>query len=373
MLKYKANKAAKRFAGIFLSMLLLCAVVPFDAMAAYAGESATGVSTTGEFTAALANSDSIILNADIVAGAQTFIDHSLTIDLNGHTLTFGSNNDYGFFVYNNATLNIVGDGAIDSCYCVFYLGYTTNNDGYVSLGTDGSEISLTTTDDIMVYLNYNSKLTVGSEVAMHQKTSEKAGIAIFNDADLDFSGSIIADDGFAITTNGTATTNSNVTIRNGAVVTATDENVAIYQASGTYILEGGTITGGTGLYMRSGSLTVPASSSAIINGTYDVGENNSTGSASGGAYTTGDALVIDNSDYPAGAPVVSILGGTFYSEYGSPVSSIATVTGQTPIAHFINGGRFSDIPESDHLVAGATVSVDPNNSSYYIVTPAAVQ
>lgn len=372
MLKSNTNRTFTRFMSLILSLVLMCTMVPLSAVVAYAEDTTNAVTvTTAEDFASKLNNASynyITLGADMAVGGNLFLNHNLTIDFNGHNLTFTESNVYGFLVYNNATLTLKGKGTLTCEKLGFYLGYAQGSNGYVNLGTDGSEITITATNEYIAYLCFDSKMTVGQNVEMHQE-SENAGIAIFDNADLDFSGKITAKSNFAIATNGTATTNSTVTILDGAEVTALNDYIAIYQASGTYILKGGTISGGTGIYMRSGNLTVPADSNVTVEGLYN--KTSSAGDQTGGAYGTGDALTIDNSDYPAGAPVVSILGGTFYSKRNSAVSSIATVSGQAPIANFINGGRFNTVPANAYLVTGATVSEDADG--YYAVTPASAQ
>lgn len=372
MLKSNTNRTFTRFMSLILSLVLMCTMVPLSAVVAYAEDTtnAVTVTTAEDFASKFNNAsyDYITLGEDMAVGGDLFLNHNLTIDFNGHNLEFTESNVYGFLVYNNATLTLVGNGTLTSENLGFYLGYAQGSNGFVELGTDGSEITITATNEYIAYLCFDSKMTVGQKVEMHQE-SENAGIAIFDNADLDFSGKITAENNFAIATNGTATTDSTVRIRSGAEVTALNDNIAIYQASGTYILDGGIISGGTGIYMRSGNLTVSADSNVVVQGLY--GEIASAGDQTGGAYFTGDALTIDNSGYPAGAPVVSILGGTFYTKRNSAVSSIASVSGQAPIANFINGGRFNTVPANAYLVPGATVS--QLTAGYYVVTPASAQ
>lgn len=372
MLKSNTNRTVTRFMSLILSLVLMCTMVPLSAVVAYAEDTtnAVTVNTAADFASKFNNAsyDYITLGADMTIDVNLFLNHDLTIDFNGHDLEFAESNLYGFLVYNNATLTLTGTGTLTCVNLGFYVGYAQGSNGYVDLGTDGSEITVTVTDDYVAYLCYNGKMTVGENVVMYQDSSN-AGIAIFDDADLDFFGEITAKSNFAISTNGTASTNSTVIIHEGAVVTTSKNSVAIYQASGTYILEGGTISGGTGIYMRSGNLTVPANSNVTVRGIYD--RPSSAGDQTGGAYGTGDALTIDSSGYPAGAPVVSILGGTFYTRRNSAVSSIASVSGQTPIANFINGGKFNTVPDNAYLVTGATVS--PLTAGYYSVIPASAQ
>jgi hypothetical protein len=148
-------------------------------------------------------------------------------------------------------------------------------------------------------------------------TSAKWGVTVFNTATLTVDGAttITATDDAAIATNGTAGNDVNIVIRDGTI---TSENeVAIFQPSGTVTVFGGTITGATGIYTKSGSLTVEG---GIITGNGNKADYEYTGD---GWNATGDALVVDNCGYPGGEPTVSITGGTFISEKAQAVGSYA--------------------------------------------------
>lgn len=73
-----------------------------------------------------------------------------------------------------------------------------------------------------------------------------------------------------------------------------------------------------------------------------------------GANTTGDALVIDNCNYPNGIGKVEVTGGNFASMNAKAVGSYAG-NGQTePLVGFVTGGLFSSnpnayVPDTHHV------------------------
>ena len=86
--------------------------------------------------------------------------------------------------------------------------------------------------------------------------------------------------------------------------------------------------------MKSGTLTVKG---GTINGTGDKKDYEYYGN---GGKSTGDALVIDNCNYPNGTPVPVIKGGTFNSSNNKGVASYYGNTATVPVKNFITGGTF---------------------------------
>ncbi|MCC8161160.1 MAG: dockerin type I domain-containing protein [Oscillospiraceae bacterium] len=118
---------------------------------------------------------------------------------------------------------------------------------------------------------------------------------------------------FAIHTNGVLTgvtlTMENVNIEN-------TKGIAIYLASGgTYSFVDCNVTGETGIVARSGDISI---TDTTITATGTAYEYDAT--YSGGAQSTGDALVLIASDYPGGAPsVTEFSGNTMTSENSNAV------------------------------------------------------
>ena len=125
-------------------------------------------------------------------------------------------------------------------------------------------------------------------------------------------------------TNGSTNNQAQITINGGEIIS--NNGVGIYKPdAGTLTINGGTISGLTALYVKSGNTTI---SGGTFNGNGAKAEYTYNGN---GCDPTGDALVVDNCGYPGGMPVLSITGGTFNSANAAAIESYAG-NGQTEIA-----------------------------------------
>lgn len=133
--------------------------------------------------------------------------------------------------------------------------------------------------------------------------------------------------------------NTVITIKEGAKIIAdADLGVAaIYHPQdGTLNIEGGEISGATGIYMKAGVLNMTG---GVVKGSGEAVDY----TYSGDGYTsTGDAIVLDACGYPGGAPAAEIKNGKVASENGQPVSCYLQ-EGFLDIEdkQFISGGSFS--------------------------------
>lgn len=98
--------------------------------------------------------------------------------------------------------------------------------------------------------------------------------------------------------NGTCT-NSSVTIKNADIFSKNDNGIQL-NGSGIFILDNCKVVGATGVYIKSGHLTI---TNCAIEGTMEPANYEYWGN---GANATGDGIVIDSCEYPGGAPVVTI-------------------------------------------------------------------
>ena len=175
-------------------------------------------------------------------------------------------------------------------------------------------------------------------------------------------------DGCAIATLGTDMTSANVTIKDGAYIEAKYSN-AIYMPSGSLLVYGNvgnypTVTGLTGIYAKSGRVTIKG---ANIYGTGVAQEYIYNGN---GGVPTGDALVIDNCDYPAGVPTVSF-GDTnapnFVSANAKPIGSYAT-GGNTKVTGFVDKGTFNTAIDSELLAKNHVCVYNAKTNNYGVAT-----
>ena len=205
-----------------------------------------GYATLEDAIAAVKNNETIVVLADCET-ADAKNGKTFTIAMNGHTLTGIT------WVTDDTTLTL--DGSVEgSAYNgSVYVGYSDNNNGNVTL-------------------NGGTYTCASGNTVLH--------------------------------INGTCL-NSNVTIRN-ANVTSPDDNGIQLNGSGTCVIENSVITGATGVYVKSGNLTITGST---ITGNMSPANYSYNGN---GANATGDAIIVDSCEYPGGAPVVYIgAGNTF--------------------------------------------------------------
>ena len=254
--------------------------------------------------------DTIVLVADVTLAETQDISKSLTIDLNGHNITA---TDARALWIKSGDVTIAGTGTISSIH-------TEGNDwpssnSVIRVGSSGAD---------------KAKLTIGSGVTVSAPYSY--GVTVFGTntagVELVVNGTVQATGiQAAISGNGNAGNKGAVTINAGAVVSAAND-AAIYHPQGDALtIAGGTITGPTGVYVKSGTVAI---SGGTITGN---GAKTAYNPSGNGLNSTGDALVIDACDYPGGAPTASITGGTFASTNGKQVgyylkdnSTPATVT-----------------------------------------------
>ena len=126
-------------------------------------------------------------------------------------------------------------------------------------------------------------------------------------------------------------------------------------------IKGGTITGATGVYVKSGKTTITG---GVINGT---GAKKDYEYYGNGAVTTGDAFVVDKCNYPGGDPTVEISGGFFNSANAASIGSYVGNGATGLVTGFITGGYFTSDPTA-YLAAGKYVIKSDKAGYTYAVT-----
>lgn len=148
----------------------------------------------------------------------------------------------------------------------------------------------------------------------------------------------------ALQGNGNASSAGTVfNINEGAVITSADLGIYFPQ-EGVLNVNGGSITGATAVYVKGSEFNMTAGTLTATGAKVDFVHGNN------GASATGDALVVENSDYPSGAPVVNVTGGEFVSANGKAVASYAQ-EGFEVLTGFLKGGTHSTDVSADGLVA----------------------
>ena len=228
------------------------------------------------------NVKQIKLLKDVTNGGWTLDSSSVgaevVLDLNGHTLSYNGANRY------YATLNVYTKVTIKNGT----VKYEGSKRGAIDLVGQGDltierDVTIDGGDGFAIFTSGTSKLTVNGKVTAN------GNYAIAGNGSKDAGGYIDSCD---------------IIVNGGAVISAS-KGIAIYHPEkGTVTINGGDISGHTGIEMCAGELIV---NDGTINST---GANmDATGSQN--AILDGAAISIINRNYPGGTPKATITGGTF--------------------------------------------------------------
>lgn len=282
-----------------------------DGSIVYYPDSATG--QISAFTAADKNPGSTLqLLQNITCGA-TIIKGQFSIDLNGHVLTLPKS---AFFqISKTGNLQLIN----------------TNKDQEGELAANKLSTAAVSIRGGSLSIGENVKVT-GNTILLEKTPGGKLTVA----GTIDTTGTANT----PIMGNGKGDSDDTViTIEPGAKIIADAEKGAagIYHPQdGTLIINGGEISGDSGIYMKAGMLQM---NGGKVTGS---GPKENYTHNPNGYVCTGDAIVLDACDYPGGAPAAEIKGGEISSEDNQPVSCYLN-QGATDIANkqFISGGKFS--------------------------------
>ncbi len=251
-----------------------------------------------------------------------------TIDLNGHTFT--------------------SSGARS--------GYETA----VLLSRNGTETAhkkFTIKNGKIVYTNANSPLsavTIGgkyNDVTIENVTIESAvcGIQVTGDNnDLTIKGSTITGtNDFALATNGAKTTNATITVENSTLTS--DGSIGVYLPGDADVTFTNTdVTGTTAMYIKGGNVTVNGGTITANGAKAEYSYNGN------GAKATGDAIVVESCNYPAGVPALTISGaptvtsanGVQIGDYTNGEAADAAVTANTNTMTLPEGLKWVETSEA---------------------------
>ena len=178
--------------------------------------------------------------------------------------------------------------------------------------------------------------------------------------------------GVAISTNGTDKSCAVVTINDGAVISTTEDG-AIYLPSGKLTMNGGTVSGPTGIQICAGNANI-TSDFKLNNGTViATGADQRTSKGTGdGLIPDGAAISVVNRNYPNGVPSVTIDGGSFSSANSDAVLAYTWSNGAasewTDAKTYvkINDGYFTSDPSAYKAEGKFVVASDKAGYSYMI-------
>ena len=233
----------------------------------------------------------------------------------------------------------------------------------------------------------SANLTIDADVTVKNSYNDSGydcfGIVVWGDGifgqngcktpNLTVNGKVIMEKGgVAISTNGNDKSCAVVTINDGAVISTTEDG-AIYLPSGNLTMNGGTVSGPTGIQICAGSANI-TSDFKLHNGTViATGADERTSKGTGdGLIPDGAAISVVNRNYPNGVPSVTIDGGSFSSANSDAVLAYSWSNGaasewidaKTHVK--INDGYFSSDP-SAYVADGHYVDASNNGDYPYTV------
>ena len=206
------------------------------------------------------------------------------------------------------------------------------------------------TRDGQEILNVNGGEITGTTAAIAVfgagKGNTKAGVIV------NINGGKVYSDGYAIAGNGSSDLEKTTINISGGEVFSNKDTAIYHPQAGTVTISGGKVYGVTGgVQMCAGTLDVTGGEiSATGNG--DV-----SGKTGDGSIPDGAAVSIVNRSYPAGAPTMTISGGTFTSAKGVGAvqaygwSSNSQQTWDEPNAS-VSGGTFSSAVPAEYCAEG---------------------
>ena len=316
----------RKLCSVLLALCMVLTLLPVSAMADEADtQSATSLPAADENGVI-----TLTENVELTNGLNYTKD--VTIVLNGHTITRTNGQKTALMITNGATMTIDGSVAGSAINGTIVVGYSTPSVTNGKLIINGGTYTATVTDDCVVQTN---------------------GLC----------------------------DNCEITATN-ATFNSTDDTFYL-AGNGTYRLENCEINGYTGIYMKSGSLTLN-NTTIKATGTYADPVANGNGASS-----TGDGIILDAKTGYKGNINLNINGGSIssnnayairetYTDSTATATHSITVNGGTYTSskdainvseYFkkavasgvssisISGGTFSDLSALDYLAEGATVTV----------------
>ena len=308
----------KKILAVFLSLCMAMSLLPVTALAAENDVAQVGDKTYATLETAFSaaqNGQEIKLLNDVTLDKWISVTKTVTLDLNGHDIT------------SNGPVFIMNTNGIE-----FTIRDKTNQ----------GEIKSTENGQCNLIEVYNGELIVeGGNFSNNWFVIYvcQSGIATIK------GGSLTSTVASVLSTNGSAEGNANysgdavMNVEGGTLTSVSD--VTIYVPAGTLNVSGGTITGATAIYSKSGNTMI---TDGTIKGT---GEKKKYQHYSSGCAATGDAIVVEACDYPNGEPVVNISGGTFESKSNQAVAKYHTEGNQSEGEIVVIGGTFVGSKEVD--------------------------
>ena len=265
----------------------------------------------------------------------------ITLDLNGKTLYFAQNGAK-LRVGSNTNLTVKNGTVIGKDYAL-----QAEDNGTLTVNNDANIVL----DDTSI-------------------TKNKYGITIWDNAVVNFAGNIVVTgDSIGISGNGNdKTVHSTINVTGGSI--KVEDGVGIYQPNyGNTKISGGSITAGTVINIKAGSLN-------ISNGEFNaVGVKGDPTATTGKTNPTGDVIIIEENKNYADNIKVNVTGGTFNSKNGYIIQEYnptigtnnvltSVVTGKYSTKHIINKNNAVEVSYYDDKEAGVLVTENGVTNNY---------
>jgi len=262
---------------------------------------------------------------------------SVTIDLNGYTLTSTA---------SDCAITAGRTGSATMPKVLNLVDTSAEKGGKLLFTTSPSS----TTAAISVGGKYN-QVTIGEGV-----TVDGGAVAMLGENQtLTVNGTVNGGSDFAIVSNGSASKDLTLTVAAGAVVTS--DVTAIYlPGTGTATIAG-SVTGKTGIEVRSGSLTVVDGATITATGAFSEVKN--------GSGTTVDGAAVAVSQHTTKNAIdVTVSGGTLTGAKSLYETNIQNGEDTVDITMSVTGGTFNGAVASADVtgfITGGTFDSDPSN------------
>ena len=391
----KGNRMKKTFNLLLSASMVLGLASPiyaqegtFVEVAETTATTETTASTKDELVKAVTDAkdgDTIKLTKDIVLEDTLSItitsNKNITLDLNGKNLTLKEKVDKALMNISVNEGNTFGLVLTDSAAVKGKI----ESAGNASAIHVGKGVKLVTKNINVVFNDQtkdekaNGVFLVKGEMIVEAGTnitSSEGGIGVIGQgAKLIFNDGTIVSEYYAVTGNGTQS-GTETTINGGTLIA--NNGAGIYHPqNGTLTLNGGTITGLTGVQMCAGNLVIPATSTVAVTAT---GEDKRADKGKGdGVIDDGRAISLINRPGYSGTPTAEIAGGSFASQNEKIKDAILAYSWESGTASewtgakdntTVSGGEFNK-PFNDEFVKTASfLSVD---GTYYAANEATLK
>lgn len=243
-------------------------------------------------------------------------------------------------------------------------GHTVTSDGTSVIRVNTSDAELTIKNGVMI----NNDGT-GAEVGIPAGGAPGGNVTYFNNVTLnlenvDLTANSTSNEDYGIVCNGVST-GININLKGGSVIA--NDMIGIYfpAADSTLTIDGTKVTGTTAVAIKGG--TVNITNNAEIIGTGE--RRNPTAGINSGVNDTGAAIYVEG-NYDRDIQV-NVDNGTFTSEKGLAVQMLedSSATGEKNIV--LKGGTYSNNPNPDFIYPGLGV-VENNDETFTIARKASV-